>query len=61
MEYLKGMSQAMKQAQSDNTSESFGYMATELVKGKNPSGRLLSRPLAGPSPPSSASWKTISP
>jgi hypothetical protein len=35
MEYLKGMSQAMKQAQADNTSESFSYMATELVKSKN--------------------------
>ena len=35
MEYLKGMSQAMKQAQADNTSESFGYVATELVKSKN--------------------------
>ncbi len=35
MEYLKGMSQAMKQAQADNTSESYGYVATELVKGKN--------------------------
>lgn len=35
MEYLKGMSQAMKQAQADNTSESFGYVATQLVKSKN--------------------------
>ena len=35
MEYLKGMSQAMKQAQADNTSESYGYVATELVKSKN--------------------------
>ena len=34
MEYLKGMSQAMKQAQADNTSESYGYVATELVKSK---------------------------
>jgi hypothetical protein len=35
MEYLKGMSQAMKQAQADNTSESYGYVATEIVKSKN--------------------------
>ena len=35
MEYLKGMSQAMKQAQADNTSESYGYVATELVKSKD--------------------------
>ncbi len=35
MEYLKGVSQAMKQAQADNTSESYGYVATELVKSKN--------------------------
>jgi hypothetical protein len=35
MEYLKGMSQAMKQAQADNTSESYGFVATELVKSKN--------------------------
>jgi DNA-binding FadR family transcriptional regulator len=35
MEYLKGMSQAMKQAQADNTSESYGYVATQLVQSKN--------------------------
>ena len=35
MEPLKGMSQAMKQAQADNTSESFGYVATQLVQSKN--------------------------
>jgi len=35
MEYLKGVSQAMKQAQADNTSESYGYVATSLVKSKN--------------------------
>ena len=35
MEYLKGVSQAMKQAQADNTSESYGYVATELVKSKD--------------------------
>jgi DNA-binding FadR family transcriptional regulator len=35
MEYLKGMSQAMKQAQDDNTSESYGYVATQLVQSKN--------------------------
>ena len=35
MEYLKGVSQAMKQAQADNSSESYGYVATELVKSKD--------------------------
>ena len=35
MEFLKGMSQAMKQAQADNTSESYGYVATQLVQSKN--------------------------
>ena len=35
MEYLKGKSRSMQQAQADNTSESFGYVATELVKSKN--------------------------
>jgi hypothetical protein len=35
MEYLKGMSQAMKQAQADNSSESYGYVATQLVQSKN--------------------------
>lgn len=35
MEFLKGMSQAMNQAQADNTSESYGYVATQLVQSKN--------------------------
>ncbi len=35
MEYLRGVSHAMKQAQADNTSESYGYVATTLVKSKN--------------------------
>lgn len=35
MEFLKGMSRAMKQAQADNTSESYGYAATQLVQSKN--------------------------
>jgi hypothetical protein len=35
MEYLKGVSQAMKQAQADNSSESYGYVATALVKSRN--------------------------
>jgi hypothetical protein len=35
MEFLKGMSQAMKQAQAGNTSESYGYAATQLVQSKN--------------------------
>jgi len=35
MEYLIGMSQAMKQAQADNTSESYSYVATQLVQSKN--------------------------
>jgi hypothetical protein len=35
MEYLEGVSRAMKQAQADNTSESYGYAATALVKSKN--------------------------
>ena len=35
MEYLNGISRAMKQAQADNTSESYGYVANELVKSKN--------------------------
>ena len=35
MEYLKGIFQAMKKAQADNTSESYGYVATELVQSKN--------------------------
>jgi hypothetical protein len=35
MEFLKGMSRAMNQAQADNTSESYGYVATQLVQSKN--------------------------
>jgi DNA polymerase I-like protein with 3'-5' exonuclease and polymerase domains len=35
MEYLEGVSQAMKQARADNSSESYGYAATALVKSKN--------------------------
>jgi DNA polymerase I-like protein with 3'-5' exonuclease and polymerase domains len=35
MEYLKDVSRAMKQAQADNTSESYGYVATALVKSKD--------------------------
>ena len=35
MEYLEGVSRAMKQAQADNTSESYGYVATQLVQSKN--------------------------
>jgi hypothetical protein len=35
MEYLKGVSQAMKQAQADNSPESYGYVATQLVQSKN--------------------------
>ena len=35
MESLEGMSQAMKQAQADNTSESYGYVAAQLVQSKN--------------------------
>jgi hypothetical protein len=35
MEYLRGMSQSMKQAQADNNYESFTSVATELVKSKN--------------------------
>ena len=35
MEYLNGISRAMQQAQADNTSESYGYVATELVKSKD--------------------------
>ena len=47
MEYLKGMSQAMKQAQADNTSESFGYVATELVKSKNAIRQAIEQATAG--------------
>jgi hypothetical protein len=35
MEYLIGIPRDMKQAQADNTSESYGYVATALVKSKN--------------------------
>lgn len=35
MEYLNGISRAMKQAQADNNSESYRYVATQLVQGKN--------------------------
>jgi hypothetical protein len=47
MEYLKGMSQAMKKAQADNTSESFGYVATELVKSKNDIRQAIEQATAG--------------
>jgi hypothetical protein len=47
MEYLKGMSQAMKQAQADNTSESYGYVATELVKSKNGIRQAIEQATAG--------------
>ena len=35
MAYLSGIPRVMKQAQADNTSESYGYVATALVKSKN--------------------------
>jgi hypothetical protein len=47
MEYLKGMSQAMQQAQADNTSESYGYVATELVKSKNGIRQAIEQATAG--------------
>ena len=47
MEYLKGMSQAMKQAQADNTSESYGYVATELVQSKNAIRQAIEQATAG--------------
>jgi hypothetical protein len=47
MEYLKGMSQAMRQAQADNTSESFGYVATALVKSKNDIRQAIEQVTAG--------------
>ena len=47
MEYLKGVSQAMKQAQADNTSESYGYIATELVKSKNDIRKAIEQATAG--------------
>jgi hypothetical protein len=47
MEYLKGMSQAMKQAQAANTSESYGFVATELVKGKHAIREAIEQATAG--------------
>jgi len=47
MEYLKGMSQAMKQAQADNTSESYGYVATQLVQSKNGIQQAIEQATAG--------------
>jgi hypothetical protein len=35
MDYLKGMSQLMQQAQASNESEKYGYAAVELVKSKD--------------------------
>jgi hypothetical protein len=35
MDYLKGMSQVMQQAQAGNDSEKYGYAAVELVKSKD--------------------------
>jgi len=35
MEYLSGITRAMKQAQADNSSESYSYVATALVQSKN--------------------------
>jgi hypothetical protein len=47
MDYLKGVSQAMQQAQSDNTSESYGYVATELVGSKNDIRQAIEQATAG--------------
>jgi hypothetical protein len=47
MEYLKGMSQAMKQAQADNTSASYGFVATELVKSKDEVRQAIEQATAG--------------
>ena len=47
MEYLKGMSQAMQQAQADNTSESYGFVATELVKSKDKVRQAIEQATAG--------------
>jgi hypothetical protein len=47
MEYLKGMSQAMKQAQADNTSDSYGFVATELIKSKNEIRQAIEQATAG--------------
>jgi hypothetical protein len=35
MDYLKGMSQVMKQAEAGNRADQYAYAATELVKAKN--------------------------
>jgi len=47
MEYLKGISQAMKQAQAANTSEAYGYVATELVQSKNGIREAIEQATAG--------------
>jgi hypothetical protein len=47
MEYLKGISHAMRQAQADNTSESYGFVATELVKSKNEVRQAIEQATAG--------------
>jgi hypothetical protein len=47
MESLKGMSRAMKQAQADNTSESYGYVATQLVQSKNGVRQAIEQASAG--------------
>jgi hypothetical protein len=47
MEYLKGITQAMKQAQADNTSESYNYVATALVKSKNGIRQAIEKATAG--------------
>ena len=38
----------MKQAQADNTSESYGYVATALVKSKNGIQQAIEQATAGP-------------
>ena len=48
MEYLSGIPRAMKQAQADNTSESYGYVATALVKSKNGIQQAIEQATAGP-------------
>jgi hypothetical protein len=35
MDYLRGMSQAMKQAQASNNADQYSYAATQLVQAKN--------------------------
>jgi hypothetical protein len=47
MEYLKGISHAMQQAQADNTSESYGFVATELVKSKDKVRQAIEQATAG--------------